>query len=108
MVWFYLIMAAGGLLYILSAVYEWTWIRKLERSMYFLKRINWHTARLLYLIIGIGGLGIGVAGICGLILSSSSPILIVVGLTLAYLFANTLFNYRNNQSIIELFRSNRI
>ena len=108
MIWFYLFMAACGLLYILSAVYEWRWIRKLERRIYFLERIDWHTARLLYLMVGIGGLGIAVAGICGLILASSSPILIVVGLALAYLFANTLLNHRKNQSILELFRNDRL
>ncbi len=102
---FFLLMAVVSLLYILSAVYEWKWIRKLER--YDRKRMSWETARVLYLITGIGGLGFGVAGVCSVILSSNSPILIGVGLFLAYLFANTLFNYQNNQSIVELFKNIR-
>ncbi len=105
MVWFYLFMTAGGLLFILIAVYEWTWIRKFERST--LKVFSWYTVRMLYLFSGIGGFGIGIAGICSVILSTSSPILAILGLTSAYLFANMLFNYRNNQSILELFRNNR-
>jgi hypothetical protein len=100
-------MASGGLLFILSAVYEWTWIRKLEQSLFFLNRVNWNTARILYLITGMGGLGIGIAGICSFILSSNSPVLAIIGLSSAYLFANTLLNYRNNQSILELFRNNK-
>ena len=105
MILFPLFMAVVGLLYILIAIYEWKWIRKLET--YDLKRMHWHTVRILYLISGIGALGFGVAQVCSVILSSNSPILLGVGLALAYLFANTLFKYRNNQSIIELVRNHR-
>ena len=106
MIWFDLFVVAVGSLYILVAVYEWTWIRKLEPT-WPLRQVGWRTARKIYLLVGIGGLVFAIADICGILLSSNSPLLFIISFTVSYFFADALFKYRNNQSIMDLFRNSQ-
>ncbi len=98
--WFYVVFGFFGLLAMLSAVYEWTWIWKLARGGYLPNQVGWHNTRLLYLVGGSGVLGAAISLSLQSLLSSNSVLFFAVGFLLASGLTAILFNSRQNQSIV--------
>ncbi len=99
--WFYVVFGLVGLLALLSAVYEWTWVWKLAQGGYLPRQIGWRKTRMLYLFGGMGVLGAAIALFMQTLFANDSLLIFILGFLVSGLIMMVLFNSRKNQSFID-------
>lgn len=100
--WFGPTFGLLGLLSMLSGCYEWTWFWRLARGGYSPDQIGWKNSRRLYIVIGVGCLGIGIGFTMQTIFAVKSNWFYHLGFVLATVLTVVLYNARGNQDIREL------
>ena len=91
----------GGLLLLLSGIYEWVWVWKLGRGGYLPNQIGWRNTRLLYMFSGAGALGVAISLILQALFSNDSLLFFVVGCAISITLTVILFNSREDRSIVD-------
>lgn len=95
--WFGIVFGLVGLLYLLSAIYDWKWPRWLSRGIYLPDLVGMSTTRIIYGLFGVGELSVGIGVTLQSIFASKSALFFIIGFALSLAVTKFLFNLRADQ-----------